>query len=310
MVSLVERALGDFLAHNPETPEAAWCSEGQYVMTFVSGSGGASGSLTVLVTARRGGMAGFLLKLARESTTPHLSREYRILQSIHGALSADLTQRVPKALHVGSIFNHPYSIVTILPGKRWDSLLPIYYRYSRERIAAAVVDWLGELGLESVKDSGPGLSQDMLDILDRFVATTGNNRLRVKVEYARDVLREIRTDIPTVVQHGDFWPGNIMLARTGHVSGIVDWEGCSLEGYPGCDCVRMLAAVETGAASTTRLINRYCDVLDHQAVTPATCRALGILDIFLSRRIVQEQCSQKFVSDSRRSLESMLNAIL
>jgi hypothetical protein len=46
-----------------------------------------------------------------------------------------------------------------------------------------------------------------------------------------------REAVPRTAVHGDFWPGNILLAD-GRVSGVVDWEAGSVSGEPVRDLVR------------------------------------------------------------------------
>ncbi len=43
--------------------------------------------------------------------------------------------------------------------------------------------------------------------------------------------------VPLVLCHGDFWPGNLLLAG-GRVSGVIDWEGARPSGPPACDLAR------------------------------------------------------------------------
>ena len=126
---------------------------------------------------------------------------------------------------------------------------------------------------------------------------------------AYEILRDRYDSIPSVVQHGDFWPGNILLGRAGTIAGVVDWEGCLLEGLPGCDCMRLLRTAAMGKALAVRLLDKYCEILNHPAITPDVCRALAVLDVLRTRRIVERQACGRVILDEERSLEAILEGM-
>ncbi len=67
-----------------------------------------------------------------------------------------------------------------------------------------------------------------------------------------------------VIQHGDFWQGNILLNRGWPLKGcqdesfsIIDWGGANLKGYPYIDLLRFSLSIPRGKAVTKKRLIKY-----------------------------------------------------
>lgn len=77
---------------------------------------------------------------------------------------------------------------------------------------------------------------------------------------------ERRPDLFTVVQHGDFWLGNVMFQRT-RLPGlnptlgdfrVIDWRGARLDGYPCADAIRLVSSLyRANSSKSFRFMNQY-----------------------------------------------------
>ena len=52
-------------------------------------------------------------------------------------------------------------------------------------------------------------------------------------------IRAVTREIPSVLQHGDLWTGNLLVAE-GKLSGLVDWDSWHPAGLPGVDLLHLL----------------------------------------------------------------------
>jgi len=107
--------------------------------------------------------------------------------------------------------------------------------------AARVVQDEAEL---QTRTAGPRERVAILDdALDRIGSRFPDNpdlpRLRHRLVIAADRLSRCAT--PRTVVHGDYWYGNLLVARERRavrVVGVVDWESCALSGEPLRDVAR------------------------------------------------------------------------
>ena len=76
-----------------------------------------------------------------------------------------------------------------------------------------------------------------------------------------------RVKLVTCLAHNDFWLGNIMFERTA-IPGmapfvgqfrVIDWAGCSTDGYPGFDAIRYLLSAFGRNSHRDQWMNEYCD---------------------------------------------------
>ena len=47
--------------------------------------------------------------------------------------------------------------------------------------------------------------------------------------------------LPSVLRHGDLWAGNLLVDRTGQLSGLIDWDAAHPAAVPGADLLQLVA---------------------------------------------------------------------
>lgn len=307
MSSTIFSAWNDFLDTCPDAPGLLDGGADQRTFCSFSGSAGSQGAVTAVIFAKRNPDRGVVLKISRESTSPHLAREAESLKQLRGILPPSLGGSVPLSLHVGTIAGRPYSVTTLLPGVNWRSLTPGWSRLLRHRMTVSAVQWIARLARETLQPKATGLDPAMLEALDRYVKVTADADAGRKAARALSVLKEIGDQVPRVVQQRDFWPGNILIGRSHNLSGVVDWEGALLNGLPGCDCVKLASSLYGRACLP--YLQRYCAMLDHPAITTDVCIALAIVDIILTRGIVEQQIAGRLHLARGRTPESLIAAL-
>lgn len=91
--------------------------------------------------------------------------------------------------------------------------------------------------------------------------------IRDAADAAASAVSAGRVRLVTCLAHNDFWLGNIMFERTA-IPGlapfrrefrVIDWAGCSSEGYPGIDAVRYLLSAFGLSSRTDQWIKAYCE---------------------------------------------------
>ena len=65
-------------------------------------------------------------------------------------------------------------------------------------------------------------------------------RFAVELGRALERARERARDVPGVLEHGDLWAGNLLVAG-GRLTGVVDWDNWHPAGVPGTDVLHLIA---------------------------------------------------------------------
>lgn len=159
-----------------------------------------------------------------------------------GAASATVPRVVAHLEHLG----RPVLVTTALPGR---SMLADYHSWRHTaRQASVAADfavagaWLaafhratarGTCRMEAALDGVPEA------IRVRFGGRDGLDDDIAGIETLRQRLDGF--PVPSGVVHGDFWPGNLLVAG-GEVSGVVDWEMAWLDGPATRDLARFVIA--------------------------------------------------------------------
>ena len=164
----------------------------------------------------------------------------RIARRELGPLEATIPRVVTMAEHLG----RPVLVTTALPGR---VMLAAYHTWRHTARPAAVRSdfdaagrWLAELHLRTSR-GGSDLAS-MLDgtaaaIARRFGEHPGTAADLDRLSGIRD--RLAGHPVSQVVVHGDFWPGNLLLAD-GRIRGVVDWESAQPDGPPTRDLARFV----------------------------------------------------------------------
>lgn len=163
------------------------------------------------------------------------------------ALAEDLGDRlpagVPRVLDVLGHRGQPALVTTAQPGV---SMLVRYHRGGHTAHARAVCgdfvaaeSWLDELQAASAGPAQPlDLAPGTVERLSGWCASEPAARL--VLDRLVGVQRRLRRHrAPTTWVHGDYWPGNLLVAD-GKVTGVVDWERAEPAGGPLRDRVRFV----------------------------------------------------------------------
>jgi aminoglycoside phosphotransferase len=173
---------------------------------------------------------------------------------VEAARLADLGHRdigpiggtVPRIVAIAEHNGRPVLVTTALPGR---TMLAAYHSWRHTAHPAAVRADLDAAGqwLAELQNHARGPECELASTVDEAAAVitrrfgrdpgiTGDLR---QLSALRDRLAGLR--VPQVVVHGDFWPGNLLLAG-GRVRGVVDWECGRLAGPPTRDLARFVIA--------------------------------------------------------------------
>jgi hypothetical protein len=157
-----------------------------------------------------------------------------------GPITATIPRIVSLAQHAG----RPVLVTTALPGR---VMLASYHTWRHTAHPAAVRadfgaagGWLAELQRRT--SDGQGELADALDgiagaITQRFGDDPGLAGDLDQLSALRD--RLAGHPVPNVVVHGDYWPGNLLMAG-GQVRGVIDWECARPDGPPTRDLARFV----------------------------------------------------------------------
>lgn len=157
-----------------------------------------------------------------------------------GPLEATIPRIVTMAEHQG----RPVLVTTALPGR---VMLAAYHTWRHTARPAAVQadfdaagQWLAELQRRTSR-GGSDLAS-MLDgtaavVARRFGDDPGTAADLDQLSAVRD--RLAGHQVSQVVVHGDFWPGNMLMAD-GRVCGVIDWEAAQPDGVPTRDLARFV----------------------------------------------------------------------
>ena len=153
---------------------------------------------------------------------------------------------VPRIVAIAEHNGRPVLVTTALPGRM---MLATYHSWRHTARPAAVREDLDAAGLwlAELQDQTRGPECDLASTVDEAAAAitrrfgrepgiTGDLR---QLSALQDRLAGLRA--PQVVVHGDFWPGNLLLAG-GRVRGVIDWECALLDGPPTRDLARFVIA--------------------------------------------------------------------
>ncbi len=166
----------------------------------------------------------------------------RLGRSALGSLEDTVPRFIAMAEHLG----RPVLVTTALPGRLMLAAYHTWRHTARPALVradfGAAGQWLAELHRRTASGHGP-LSM-MLDgtvaaITQRFGAdpATADDVEQMSALTARLAGHQV----PLVVMHGDFWPGNLLVSG-GQVRGVIDWEDARPDGLAVHDLARFVIA--------------------------------------------------------------------
>lgn len=207
-----------------------------------------TGVVTVLLFGSRRGTP-IVAKFPRYGgTNPSLQREDAALQDVSGAIIAPMRPTIPRSLGIHRVDGIDVMLQTAVPGHHLVAQTASR-RLRPERVAEqldVVLSWC----LELQRASGHQRTVDEAFIASRLAplaaeavaALNGDEATAAFLDRTIDQARRlIGTRLPTVVTHGDYWAGNILVDH-GRVIGVVDWERATLDDLPIWDPVKAVGS--------------------------------------------------------------------
>jgi hypothetical protein len=165
-----------------------------------------------------------------------LQKEAAALDAVH-SLRVDGVPGVPKVLfcdHGSAGFSLGESALTGVP------LYTQLHSGNAHALALRAAEWLADLAGAQPRTSDHMVWQRLVEpIVSEFESTFGTALDRDLLNKTRTVTESLE-GCPSVYEHRDFSPWNILLGRRGEIS-VLDWEGAEPHGLPLLDLLYFLA---------------------------------------------------------------------
>lgn len=202
---------------------------------------------TVLLFGRTGNQPRYVAKVPTTAQAEQsVLREAAVLADVGRCDLGPAGATVPRLVTVAEHHGRPVLVTTALPGQ---TMLAAYHSWRHTARPATVRADLAAAGqwLAVVQDQTAAADCGLAEPVDeaaaviarRFGGEPGLAADLDRLAGLRGRLAGLRA--PQVVMHGDFWPGNLLLAD-GRVRGVIDWEGGRLAGPPTRDLARFVLA--------------------------------------------------------------------
>jgi hypothetical protein len=164
-----------------------------------------------------------------------LAREWSVLTRL-GELDVPALPGIPCVLGYRNGGGPAYLVLTALPGT---PLLSLLRSDTAGRFAGSGSAWLTTFALRTIRLEHRHTADDEIErsltAFDSMLAPSLGPRVSEVCRLVRDRL----VGLPTVAEHRDFAPWNLVVADDGTL-GVVDWESAILHGVPGCDLIYYL----------------------------------------------------------------------
>jgi len=201
--------------------------------------------VTVLLFRPGQDLPGYVAKVpTTDAAAASVQREADRLAHVRGRELGPIAATIPRIVSLAQHAGRPVLVTTALPGR---VMLASYHTWRHTAHPPAVRadfdaagGWLAEL--QGRTASGQVELADALDgvaaaITRRFGGDPGLADDLDQLSALRD--RLAGHQVPQVVVHGDYWPGNLLLAG-GQVCGVIDWECARPAGPPARDLARFV----------------------------------------------------------------------
>jgi aminoglycoside phosphotransferase len=193
--------------------------------------------VTVLLFPGGQDRPGYVAKVpTTRSAARRVEREAEMLSDPELRGLGPISATIPRAIMTVEHGGRQVMVTTGLPGR---SMLAEYHSWRHTARASAVEAdfaaaglWLAELHRRTAK--GDGDLASMLDgAIPEIARRYGDDRATAadlhRLAGIRDRLAGHR--VARAMLHGDFWPGNLLMAD-GRVCGVIDWESARRDGLP------------------------------------------------------------------------------
>jgi SAM-dependent methyltransferase len=197
-----------------------------------------------------GGRQGLVAKLPRYGEhNPSLRREAAVLEQVLGRVTGPVRMTLPRSLGIHMVGGTEVLLQTLVPGKHLvaESATRPLRRKMFSRQLDLMLSWCLDLqaasGRTTIVDDAL-ISSTIVPLVEAGLAALGHEQ-GVEELLCQALLRAERlvgTSLRTVVVHGDYWAGNVMVEQA-RVAGVVDWERAAIDELPIWDPVK--AVIDT-----------------------------------------------------------------
>jgi len=229
--------------------------------------GGEDNPEKVILRNRKGSPAAILF-CSRSVAPGYVAEEEQNIARVKGQLGPDLGQVILDPLLTGQVDGLTYSVRPWrqpLSSARW------IRRAQRALIRPKVITWLREVVRVTVFSPGPGdLEPDFLcplDFLSKQTRLASSVRERSRRAIRRLLDGEWRPRY--VLDHGDFWLGNVLLDSSWTAVPrltcqfiVIDWRGASLRGYGFSDLLQFARSTGLRGKALLQECRRHQCILD------------------------------------------------
>lgn len=211
------------------------------------------------------------VKIARTpEAVATLRQEAAVLEALHGVRPGGV-RGAPRILHREEGGGRTAVYESSVTGVRISGVLR---RGSYRRLALLATDWLAGLAECSRAAPRPDLRREVVEpVVGHFAGSFGAVLDPAMLRRAEEILAGL-DDLPTVCEHRDFSPWNVLLTPGGEL-GVLDWEGATMRGVPALDLVYFLAFLgfyRDGAMHSGRFAESYRRALDPGTLTGGVMR--------------------------------------
>ena len=203
--------------------------------------------VTLLLFRRGERLPGYVAKVpTTEAAVARVEREAAMLEHLAGLDLGPLARTIPTVVAMVEHKGRPVLVTTALPGR---PLLVAYHRWRHTARPALVEADFAAAGrwLAALQRRTAGVATDLGGMLDGTADALarrfgdGPETVADRDHLARLQDRLSGHQVPQVVEHGDFWIGNL-LGEADRLSGVVDWEDARADGLPTRDLARFAIA--------------------------------------------------------------------
>ena len=184
----------------------------------------------------------------------HISNELRALDRILAQCSSTVKAAIPKPL--GVIQESSSDLVAAETMLQGAPMIPSSSRAERRKHWAQVVGLMGKLHRETCEEHVAWKEETF----EQYVRKEWEQNLSLAsiqnsdgwIRRTEKVISETRGNLPIVLAHRDFHPGNILVSRPGNVSGLVDWGESSGHNLPFFDWYYFLVSYLSRLTTSSR----------------------------------------------------------
>jgi hypothetical protein len=187
-------------------------------------------------------------------------------REVAARVGQDVARHISEPVHEGKVGTQSYAVFSRLSGLSENKIIR---KLQKPAITKKVMPWLAQLGSQTRQDTHAAQDYDRL-FIDPLASMSQDADLPKPItSYSKTLLERIKRDRPklfTVLQHGDFWAGNVFFERRALENinpllgdfTIIDWRGRRLDGYPIIDLVQYgLSLYKPDAPQNGAILQQY-----------------------------------------------------